>query len=72
MNSRMPAFSEDKVEEALAKVHALPSIKENMIVSTCNRVRFTPPREDRKSHLWCEDFLSRLPWGLFEDSKKAL
>ena len=32
------AFPEDKIEDALDKVHALPSLKENMIVSTCNRV----------------------------------
>ncbi len=32
------AFQESEIEKALAQVHSLPSLKENMILSTCNRV----------------------------------
>jgi len=32
------AFQEDKLPEALQQANALPTLKENMILSTCNRV----------------------------------
>jgi glutamyl-tRNA reductase len=32
------AFPEDRMEDALSQLHAIPSVKENMIISTCNRV----------------------------------
>jgi glutamyl-tRNA reductase len=32
------AFPQDQIEEALRRAKALPSLKENMILSTCNRV----------------------------------
>ena len=67
------AFSEDKVEEALAKVHALPSIKENMIVSTCNRVEvYAATRETEKAIYDVKDFLSRYHGVSLKDFEKSL
>jgi glutamyl-tRNA reductase len=34
------AFQEDRIEEALSRAKSLPSLKEGMILSTCNRVEF--------------------------------
>jgi glutamyl-tRNA reductase len=54
------AFPEDKLIDALYKVHALPSLKENMIVSTCNRVEvYAVTREIEKATLDLKEFLSR-------------
>jgi len=53
------AFSEDQLEEALSKVHTLSSVKENMIVSTCNRVEvYAATRETEKAIHDLKDFLS--------------
>ncbi|NWG03202.1 MAG: glutamyl-tRNA reductase [Syntrophaceae bacterium] len=69
------AFSEDQLEEALAKVHALSSVKENMIVSTCNRVEvYAATREIEKAIHDLKDFLSRyhqLPLKEFDRSLYA-
>lgn len=54
------AFPEDKIEDALCKVHALPSMKENMIVSTCNRVEvYAATRETEKALYDLKEFLSQ-------------
>jgi len=54
------AFPEDKLEDALYKVHTLPSLKENMIVSTCNRVEvYAATRETEKAILDLKEFLSQ-------------
>ena len=54
------AFPEDKLEDALSKVHGLSSVKENMIVSTCNRVEvYAATRETEKAILDLKEFLSQ-------------
>jgi glutamyl-tRNA reductase len=54
------AFPEDKLADALYKVHTLPSLKENMIVSTCNRVEvYAATRETEKAILDLKEFLSQ-------------
>jgi len=69
------AFSEDKLEEALSKVHTLSSVKENMIVSTCNRVEvYAATRETEKAIHDLKDFLSHyhgLPLKEFDKSLYA-
>ena len=69
------AFSEDKLEEALSKVHTLSSVKENMIVSTCNRVEvYAATRETEKAIQDLKDFLSHyhgLPLKEFDKSLYA-
>src|SRR5512136_519649 len=54
------AFPKDKIEDALCKVHGLPSVKENMIVSTCNRVEvYAATRETEKALYDLKEFLSQ-------------
>jgi glutamyl-tRNA reductase len=54
------AFPGDKLEDALYKVHTLPSLKENMIVSTCNRVEvYAATRETEKAVRDLKEFLSQ-------------
>ncbi len=69
------AFSEDQLEEALSKVHTLSSVKENMIVSTCNRVEvYAATRETEKAIHDLKDFLSHyhgLPLNEFDKSLYA-
>ena len=64
------AFPGDKLEEALSKVHGLPSVRENMIVSTCNRVEvYAATREIEKATRDLKEFLSQyhgLPLKEFE------
>ncbi|OGP75805.1 MAG: glutamyl-tRNA reductase [Deltaproteobacteria bacterium RBG_16_49_23] len=66
------AFPEDKMEEALSTMHALPSLKENMLLSTCNRVEiFAISREAEKTVQDLKHFLSgyhNLPLKEFEKS----
>jgi glutamyl-tRNA reductase len=64
------AFQENGIEEALTQVTTLSSLKENMILSTCNRVEiFAVARETEKAFSDLKDFLSRhrgLPIKEFE------
>ena len=64
------AFPENKMEDALCKVHTIPSVKENMIVSTCNRVEvYAATRQTDKAILDLKHFLSQyhgLPLKEFE------
>ena len=64
------AFPENKMEDALSRVHAIPSVKENMIVSTCNRVEiYAAAGQTEKAMLDIKHFLSqyhRLPLKEFE------
>ena len=66
------AFPEDKLEDALSKVHTLSSVKENMIVSTCNRVEvYSATRETEKAIYDLKGFLSQyhgIPLKEFEES----
>jgi glutamyl-tRNA reductase len=67
------AFSEDKMEDALSKVHALPSVKENMIVSTCNRVEvYAATRETEKAVHDLRDFFSQYHGISLKDFEKSL
>ena len=66
------AFPEDKMAEALSKVHALPPLKENIILSTCNRVEvYAATRETEKAIHELKEFLSQyhgIPLKEFEKS----
>ncbi len=54
------AFPEDGMEKALSQVKSLPSLKENMILSTCNRVEiYAAARETEKAILDLKGFLSQ-------------
>jgi glutamyl-tRNA reductase len=69
------AFPENKMEDALCQVHTLPSVKENMIVSTCNRVEvYAATRQTDKAILDLKHFLSQyhgLPLKEFEKNLYA-
>jgi glutamyl-tRNA reductase len=69
------AFPENKMEDALRKVHAIPSVKENMIVSTCNRVEvYAAARQTDKAIPDLKHFLSQyhdLPLKEFEKNLYA-
>ncbi len=64
------AFPEDGMEKTLSQVKSLSSLKENMILSTCNRVEiYAAAREIEKAILDLKDFLSQhhgLPLKEFE------
>ena len=70
------AFPENKLEGALRKVHTVPSVKENMIVSTCNRVEvYAATRQTEEAILDLKHFLSQyhgLPLKEFEKSLYSL
>ncbi len=54
------AFPQDKIEDALCRVHGLSSVKESMIVSTCNRVEvYAATREAEKAQHDLKEFLSQ-------------
>ena len=54
------AFPKDKMEEALSKIQSLPSLKENIILSTCNRVEvYAATRETEKATHDLKEFLSQ-------------
>lgn len=54
------AFAEDQMETALHQVKSLPSLRENMILSTCNRVEiYAAVRETEKAILDLKHFLSQ-------------
>ncbi len=69
------AFPEEKMEDALSKVHTIPSVKENMIVSTCNRVEiYAATRQTDLAILDLKHFLSQyhhLPLKEFEKNLYA-
>ncbi|MEW6376415.1 MAG: glutamyl-tRNA reductase [Thermodesulfobacteriota bacterium] len=67
------AFPQDKMEEALSKVHALPSLKENMILSTCNRVEiYAATRETEKAIHDLKEFLSQYHGISLKEFEKSL
>ena len=54
------AFKSEDLDKALAGAQALPSVKENMILSTCNRVEiYSVSREEAVGVCELKDFLSR-------------
>src|SRR4030042_1870108 len=67
------AFPEDKLEDALSKVHTFSSIKENIIVSTCNRVEiYTATRETEKAIYDLKNFLSQFHGISIKELEKSL
>jgi glutamyl-tRNA reductase len=67
------AFPENKLEDALSKVHAFSSIKENMIVSTCNRVEiYSIARETEKAIHHLKNFLSQYHGVALKEFEKSL
>jgi glutamyl-tRNA reductase len=53
-------FQESELEKALLRIHSLPSLKENMILSTCNRVEiYAAAGETEKALQDLKDFLSQ-------------
>jgi len=70
------AFPEERIETALQQVKSLPSLKENMILSTCNRVEiYAATRETEKTVIELKHFLSHyhgLPLKEFDKNLYAL
>jgi glutamyl-tRNA reductase len=70
------AFAGDHMEGALHQVKSLPSLRENMILSTCNRVEiYAAVRETEKAILDLKHFLSQyhaLPLKEFEKNLYSL
>lgn len=66
------AFQESAIEEALTRAHSLSALRENMILSTCNRVEiYAVSQEVEKTIGDLKSFLSiyhNLPLSLFEKS----
>ncbi|HUL21997.1 MAG TPA: glutamyl-tRNA reductase [Thermodesulfobacteriota bacterium] len=67
------AFPEDKLAEALSKVHALSPVKEDMIVSTCNRVEvYAATRETEKAIHDVKEFLCQYHGISLKEFEKSL
>jgi len=67
------AFAEDQMETALHQVKSLPSLRENMILSTCNRVEiYAAVRETEKAVLDLKHFLSQYHGLPLKDFEKNL
>jgi len=69
------AFAEDQLEKALRQLKSLSPLKENMILSTCNRVEiYAVVRDAEKALLDLKEFLSQfhgLPLKAFEKNLYA-
>jgi len=67
------AFQEDTLPEALHQVNALPSLRENMILSTCNRVEIYAAARDREKAVFdLKDFLSQYHHLSLKEFEKSL
>jgi len=67
------AFPEDRIETALHQVKSIPSLKENMILSTCNRVEiYAAARETEKAIIELKHFLSQYHGLPLKDFDKNL
>ena len=67
------AFQEDKLAEALNEANALPSLRENMILSTCNRVEiYAAARETEKALFDLKGFLSQYHHLSLKEFEKSL
>ena len=67
------AFPEDILEDALSKIHTLSSVKENIIVSTCNRVEvYIATRETEKAIYDLKNFLSQFHGISIKEFEKSL
>jgi glutamyl-tRNA reductase len=67
------AFLSDRIETALHQAKSLPSLKENMILSTCNRVEiYAVAREIEKATLDLKHFLSHFHGLSLREFEKSL
>jgi glutamyl-tRNA reductase len=67
------AFPEDRLNQALCQAQNLPSIKENMILSTCNRVEiYAAARETERAFLDLKNFLVQFHNLSLKEFEKAL
>lgn len=67
------AFPQERIGEALLQVQALPSIRENMILSTCNRVEvYGTVRATEEAFRDLKDFFSRFHHLPLAEFDKAL
>jgi glutamyl-tRNA reductase len=67
------AFQESKIEEALCQSRSLASLKENMILSTCNRVEICAAAlETERASVDLKDFLSQYHHIPLKDFEKNL
>jgi glutamyl-tRNA reductase len=67
------AFPEDILEDALSKIHTISSVKENIIVSTCNRVEvYIATRETEKAIYDLKNFLSQFHGISLKEFEKSL
>jgi glutamyl-tRNA reductase len=67
------AFPEDKIGEALCQAQSLFSLRENMILSTCNRVEiYAAARETERAILDLKGFLSNYHRIALKDFEKSL
>jgi len=67
------AFPEDGIEKPLSQIKSLPSLKENMILSTCNRVEiYAVVQETEKTILDLKGFLSQYHGLSLKEFEKRL
>ena len=67
------AFPEDGIEKPLSQIKSLPSLKENMILSTCNRVEiYAVVQETEKAILDLKGFLSQYHGLSLKEFEKKL
>jgi len=67
------AFPEDGIEKPLSQIKSLPSLKENMILSTCNRVEiYAAAQETEKAILDLKGFLSQYHGLSLKEFEKKL
>lgn len=67
------AFSEDEMEKALLQAQSLPSLKENMILSTCNRVEiYAATRKSEAAVFDLKDFFSKFHGLSLKDFENSL
>ena len=67
------AFPEDGIEKPLSQIKSLPSLKENMILSTCNRVEiYAVVQETEKAILDLKGFLSQYHGLSLKEFEKRL
>jgi len=67
------AFLDDRIETALHQAKSLPSLKENMILSTCNRVEmYAVARETEKAIFDLKHFLSQFHGLSLKEFERSL
>src|SRR4030043_254374 len=67
------AFAEDQMETALHQMKSLPSLRENMILSTCNRVEiYAAAREIERAILDLRQFFAQYHHLSLKEFEKSL